>query len=164
MELERLTRKLEGLVKASKQGYKVRNLYEIMRQEDIWLQAYANIYSNKGALTKGIDDNTLDGMSKRRISNLINHLKEGTYKPKPVRRVNIPKQNGKLRPLGIPSGDDKLVQEVIRIITDSDFQSETGGVDFDDLPGGQAQSGTDQQHRTIDTVKDDNPDFLFDIA
>ena len=122
MELERLTRKLEGLVKASKQGYKVRNLYEIMRQEDIWLQAYANIYSNKGALTKGIDDNTLDGMSKRRISNLINHLKEGTYKPKPVRRVNIPKQNGKLRPLGIPSGDDKLVQEVIRIILESIYE------------------------------------------
>ena len=79
MELERLTRKLEGLVKASKQGYKVRNLYEIMRQEDIWLQAYANIYSNKGALTKGIDDNTLDGMSKRRISNLgfFNTVKYG---------------------------------------------------------------------------------------
>lgn len=122
MEFDRLSRKLEGLEKASTQGYKVRNLHEIMRQPEIWYEAYANIYSNKGAMTKGIDENTLDGMSKQRISNLINHVKEGTYKPKPVRRVYIPKKDGKKRPLGVPSGDDKLMQEVVRIILERVYE------------------------------------------
>ena len=122
MQFDRLIRKLEGLENASRQGYKVRNLYKIMHQEDIWYEAYANIYSNKGAMTKGIDDNTLDGMSQERITDIISRLKEGTYRPKPVKRVYIPKKNGKLRPLGIPSGDDKLVQEVIRIIIERIYE------------------------------------------
>jgi len=87
-----------------------------MYTPEIWQEAYANIYANKGAVTKGIDDNTLDGMSQKRINRIITMLKERKYKPKPVRRTYIPKKNGKLRPLGIPSGDEKLVQEVTRLI------------------------------------------------
>jgi RNA-directed DNA polymerase len=67
-------------------------------------------------MTKGIDDITLDGFSIERVSNIINSIKEKTYKPKPVRRAYIPKKDGKKRPLGVPSGDDKLVQAVIRIL------------------------------------------------
>lgn len=122
VEFDRLSRKLEGLEQASKNGYRVRNLNEIMRQPEIWYEAYANIYSNKGAMTRGIDEDTLDGMSKERINNIINPLKEETYKPKPVRRVYIPKKDGKKRPLGVPSGDDKLVQEVVRIILERIYE------------------------------------------
>ena len=68
--------------------------------------AYTNIYANNGAVTQGIDNNTLDGMCRDRIENLINLLKDGRFKPKPVRRVYIPKKNGKRRPLGVPTGDD----------------------------------------------------------
>lgn len=122
MLFDRLSRKLEGLERASKQGKKVRTLTRIMHLDEIWYEAYANIYANKGAMTKGIDDNTLDGMSKERITEIINSLKEGTYKPKPVRRVYIPKKDGKERPLGVPSGDDKLVQEVTRIILERIYE------------------------------------------
>ena len=87
MDFDRLNRKLEGLETASRKGNKVRNLHEIIRQPDIWYEVYANIYSNEGAMTKGIDKDTLDGMSEERISHLINRLKERTYNPKPVRRV-----------------------------------------------------------------------------
>jgi RNA-directed DNA polymerase len=90
---------------------------------EIWYEAYANIYSNKGAMTAGIDDDTLDGMSHRRINRIIKSLQEGTYKPKPVRRVYIPKRNGKLRPLGIPSGTDKMVQEVCKTILERVYES-----------------------------------------
>ena len=89
---------------------------------EIWYEAYANIYSNRGAMTAGGDDDTLDGMSHRRIKRIIKSLQEGTYKPRPVRRVYIPKRNGKLRPLGIPSGTDKMVQEVCKTILERIYE------------------------------------------
>ena len=116
MDFTKLNKKLEGIEKASINGYRVKNLHEIMRVPEIWQLAYANIYANQGAITKGIDEHTLDGFSMERVSNIINSLKDKSYKPKPVKRVYIPKKDGKKRPLGIPSGDDKLVQEVMRIL------------------------------------------------
>ena len=67
-------------------------------------------------MTEGSDGKTIDGMSLKRIENLIGALKDESYQPKPARRTYIPKKNGKMRPLGIPSFDDKLVQEVLRMI------------------------------------------------
>ena len=121
MQLNRLNRKLEGLEKASKNGHHAKDLYRMMYQPEIWQEAYANIYSNKGALTKGVDDVTLDGMSHERIGHIIEKLKAGKYRFRPVKRVYIPKKNGQ-RPLGIPSGDDKLVQEVARIILERIYE------------------------------------------
>lgn len=121
MQFDRLNRKLEGLEKASKNGHRVKDLYRMMYLPEIWQEAYANIYSNRGALTKGIDDVTLDGMSHERISGIIEKLKAERYRFKPVRRIHIPKKNGQ-RPLGIPSGDEKLVQEVARIILERIYE------------------------------------------
>ena len=64
--------------------------------------------------TQGIDNDTADGFSDFYVKELIQSLKDGTYKANPVRRGYIPKKNGKLRPLGIPSFRDKLLQEVVR--------------------------------------------------
>ena len=107
MLLERLEKRLENLSKVSIKGRRAKDVHRVMNLPEIWYEAYANIYSNKGAMTPGIDDDTLDGMSHRRINRIIDNLVNGTYEPKPVRRVYIPKRNGKLRPLGIPSGTDK---------------------------------------------------------
>jgi len=117
-----ITRKLEAIEQASRKGVRVKDLSRLMNHPDIWFQAYANIYANKGAVTKGVDDTTMDGFSEDRVLNLIKLLKEGLYRPKPVRRTYIPKVNGKLRPLGIPSGDDKLVEEVVRIILERIYE------------------------------------------
>lgn len=122
-DFEKLNRKLEGLEKAVKNGKKVRNLHEIMRCPELWQLAYANIYSNKGATTKGIDEDTLDGMSFERISELIDTLKSGEYHPKPVRRTYIPKRDGSKRPLGVPSGNDKLVQAVCKILLEYIYEN-----------------------------------------
>jgi len=103
-------------------GRKITKLHSVMNIREIWYEAYANIYSNKGAMTKGIDEDTLDGMSHKRIDKIINSLSEGTYRCKPVRRVYIPKRNGKLRPLGIPSGTDKMVQTVCKIILERIYE------------------------------------------
>ena len=91
-------------------------LYRYLLREDMYLLAYQKLYSNDGALTRGSDDDTADGFDLAYVHNLIDDLKNGTYVPKPVRRVYIAKRNGKLRPLGIPSFRDKLLQEAVRSI------------------------------------------------
>ena len=119
----RLIKKLEGIEKCSRQGHKVRNLFNIMTNNpELWLQAYANIYPNKGALTKGTDEVTVDGFCEDRVANTIKLLKEGKYWCKPSRRTYIHKANGKQRPLGIQSGDDKLVQEVARLLLERVYE------------------------------------------
>jgi len=66
---------------------------------EIWVRAYANIYANAGATTKGIDSVTQDGFSTERVTNLIGLIVSKRYRPKPVRRTEIPKGHGKTRPL-----------------------------------------------------------------
>jgi len=86
--------------------------------------AYQRIYAKAGNMTKGSDNSTIDEMSLSRIEQLIGTLRNETYQPNPSRRTYIPKKNGKKRPLGIPAFDDKLVQEVIRIILEAIFEKQ----------------------------------------
>ena len=83
------------------------------------LMAYQNIYANKGNMTAGTDGQTIDAMSLDRINRIIDSLKDEKYVPNPARRTYIPKKNGKLRPLGIPSIDDKLIQEAMKMILEA---------------------------------------------
>lgn len=121
---ERTIKALDGIRKCSiGNERKVRDLFEIIvKHPDLWMQAYANIRTNQGVVTKGTDDVTQDGFSDERVKNLIKLLKEGRYFPKPSKRILIPKGNGKWRPISIPSGDDKLVQEVVRIILETIYE------------------------------------------
>lgn len=116
-------KRLNSLGLIAKQGKRVNGLLRLLENPILWKQAYTNIASNKGACTKGVDDVTLDGFSEERVRKLVASIKEGTYSCKPVRRTYIPKKNGKLRPLGIPNGDDKLVQEVCRIILEQIYET-----------------------------------------
>jgi len=86
------------------------------------MTAYSNIYANKGAVTRGATTSTMDGFSEERVANLIALLKAERYRMTPVRSTYIPKANGQTRPLGIPSGDDKLVQEVVRMILEHSYE------------------------------------------
>jgi retron-type reverse transcriptase len=70
----------------------------------------------KGALTRGATANTLDGFSIERMTAIAERVGTGTYRFTPVRRVHIPKANGKTRPLGVPTADDKLVQGVVKLL------------------------------------------------
>jgi group II intron reverse transcriptase/maturase len=115
-------RRLEALGEISKQGKRLNGLFRLMESPLVWYEAYANIYSNEGAMTKGVDNTTLDGFSKERVESIVQRLREGRYRFKPTRRVYVPKKNGKKRPLGISSGDDKLVQEVVRMILEQIYE------------------------------------------
>ena len=75
-------------------------LYRYLLRPDIYFIAYQHLYSNKGAGTKGVNDDTADGFSEQYVTAIIEALRTGSYEPKPVRRTYIQKKNGKLRPLG----------------------------------------------------------------
>ncbi len=115
-------RRLEALGTISKQGKRINGLFRLLEDHVLWHEAYAHIYANKGALTPGVDGGTLDGFSEERVASIMTRLKKGTYRFQPTRRVYVPKKNGKKRPLGISSGDDKLVQEVVRIILERIYE------------------------------------------
>ncbi len=119
---ETVIKRLEALGNIAQQGKRLNGIFRLMEQPILWHEAYANIYANKGAMTPGADGKTLDGFSHERVTALIARLAEGTYRFQPVRRVYIPKRNGKKRPLGISSGDDKLVQEVVRMILERMYE------------------------------------------
>ena len=123
MQLNRLFKKLEGISDASEKGRKVKDLFKTMTNcKELWFEAYANIYSNQGAITKGVNENTLDGFSLQRVEEIIDKLKRKEYKFTPVRRIYIPKSNGKRRPLGIQVGDDKLIQEAVKILLERVYE------------------------------------------
>ncbi len=103
-------------------NYKYERLYRILFNEQMFHVAYQRIYAKQGNMTAGTDGRTVDQMSIQRIDNLIVALKDESYQPHPARRVYIPKKNGTKRPLGIPSFEDKLVQEVIRMILEAIYE------------------------------------------
>jgi group II intron reverse transcriptase/maturase len=115
-------KRLNAIPEVSKQGKRINGLFRLMEHQELWMMAYAKIHANAGASTPGVDGSSMDGFSEDRVENLIELLRENRYTPKPVRRVYIPKKDGRKRPLGIPSGDDKLVQEVVRMLLERIYE------------------------------------------
>ena len=97
-------------------------LYKLLYNKELYLLAYAKLYPNSGAMTKGSTNETVDGMSIKKIEKLIDDIRHERYKWTATRRVYIPKKNGKQRPLGIPTWSDKLLQEVIRMILEAYYE------------------------------------------
>jgi group II intron reverse transcriptase/maturase len=97
-------------------------LYRQLFNPNLYLLAYGRIYANQGAMTPGACGETADGMSEAKIGRIIEALRHERYRFRPVRRVHIPKPNGKTRPLGLPSWSDKLVGEVIRLLLEAYYE------------------------------------------
>ena len=97
-------------------------LYRYLLREDVYIAAFQNLYANDGALTPGINDDTASGFGMEYIRDIIEELRNGTYRPTPVKRVYIPKKNGKFRPLGLPPFRDKLLQEVVRMYLEAIYE------------------------------------------
>ena len=110
--------------KASVKGYTFERLYRNLYNPDFYLLAYKNIAASPGSMTTGADGLSIDNMSMARINKIIKSLKDQTYQPNPARRTYIAKKNNpaKQRPLGIPSTNDKLVQEIIRMLLEAIYE------------------------------------------
>lgn len=95
-----------------------KDLYRLLYKEDLYITAYEKIKGNKGALTSGADNKTLDGFGADIISNIIERMRKGTYQFKPA----IKPGRKETRSLGIPSLEDKIVQEMLRMILEAIFE------------------------------------------
>src|SRR6202167_52666 len=113
---------LEVLRERGRRGLPCDELYRQMFNKDLYLLAYGNIYSNQGAMTPGASEETADGMSEKKIDQIIELMRHERFRFAPARRIYIPKKNGKLRPLGLPSWSDKLVGEVIRLLLEAYYE------------------------------------------
>ena len=89
---------------------------------EVYKKAYEKMKSKPGNMTPGSNGNTLDGMSLKRLENLRNSIMDWTFEFKPTRRIYIPKANGKMRPLGIPSTMNKLLQTVLKDLIEPDLE------------------------------------------
>lgn len=126
--MEKSERVLKALSDHSQSSdYKYERLYRYLFSEEMFAVAYQRIYAKQGNMTPGTDGKTIDEMSPERIERLIVSLKDESYQPHPARRVYIPKKNGKKRPLGIPSFEDKLVQEVVRLLLEAIYEGHFEG-------------------------------------
>ena len=105
-----------------RKGLPCNELYRQMFNRNLYLLAYGRIYANHGAMTPGADAETADGMSEDKIDQIIEAMRHERYRFRPARRVYIPKKNGKLRPLGLPSWSDKLVGEVVRLLLEAYYE------------------------------------------
>ncbi len=104
-------------------GLPLEDVYRQLFNPNLYLLAYGRISTNQGALTKGVTEETADGMSMETIHRIIGLLREEKYRWTPARRVYIEKKGStKKRPLGIPTWSDKLVQEVVRLILEAYYE------------------------------------------
>jgi len=105
-----------------KDGKFLDGVYRQLFNPELYYRAYGRLYRNAGAMTPGATEETVDGMSPEKILGIIELLRNERYQWTPVRRVLIPKANGKTRPLGIPTWSDKMLQEVMRSLMDAYYE------------------------------------------
>src|SRR5260370_8057731 len=107
---------LSVLRERGRKGLPFTQLYRQLFNKDLYLLAYGNIYSNQGAMRPGASAETADGMSEDKIDQVIELMRHERYRFAPARRIWIPKKNGKLRPLGLPSSSHNLVAMLLRLL------------------------------------------------
>src|SRR5947199_9819207 len=105
-----------------KRGVPVDDLYRQLYNPHLYLRAYGRISANDGAMTRGSTEETTEAMSIEKIGKIIDDLRHERYRWTPVRRTFVPKKNGKMRALGLPTWSDKLLQEVIRSLLEAYYE------------------------------------------
>src|SRR5258708_19557492 len=117
MRMQNASQILQAIRKLGEKRLPLTRVYRCLINEDLFLTAYAKIYKNQGILTPGTENDTADDMSMERIRAIIGTLRNETFKFRPSRRINIPKNNATgTRPLHLPNSPQKLIQKILRMI------------------------------------------------
>ena len=162
LEYYDLQETFDKLYAESKQGELFTNLMELISSGDNIRLAYRNIKRNAGSITSGTDRKTIKDIEKLSAEKLVEIIRNKFrfYKPKPVRRVEIPKPNGKMRPLGIPTIIDRIVQQcilqVLEPICEAKFHERNNGF----RPNRSAENALAQCYKMIQVQ---NLHFVVDI-
>ena len=139
---------IEIVKSRGERGLPLNRVYRMIRHQDLFLAAYGKLYANQGATTPGTNPkDTVDGMSLQRIERIIAQLEAGTYQWTPVKRVYIDKKKGGQRALGLPGWNDKLLQEVIRLILEAYYEPQFA----DNSHGFRPNRGC---HTALQTIRD----------
>jgi RNA-directed DNA polymerase len=124
-KVRRLQRKLWAAAKQS-EGRRFHALYDRIHRSDVLWEAWERVKANRGAA--GVDRVTLvaveDYGARRMLDELARDLRAGIYRPAPVRRVEIPKPDGRTRPLGIPTVRDRVCQQAAKIVLEPVFEAD----------------------------------------
>ena len=134
-------------------GLHLEDVYRQLFNPALYLEAYARIARNDGAMTSGVTRETVDGMSQRKIETIIEQVRHERFRWTPVRRVYIAKSNGTKRPLGIPTWSDKLLQEVMRRLLDAYYEPQFSDLSHGFRPGRGCHTALDQIYRFWKGVK-----------
>ena len=144
----------DKLYAESVSGRQFRNLVELIQRPENIMLAYRNLRKNSGSKTAGVDKKTISDLNKWSDKKLVNHVqrKLDWYVPNAVRRVEIPKDNGKKRPLGIPTIMDRLIQQcilqVLEPICEAKFFKRSNGF----RPTHSAENAIAQAERMIQNI------------
>jgi group II intron reverse transcriptase/maturase len=139
---------LDVLRERGRKGLPLEGIYRQLFNPQLYLLAYGRIYSNKGAMTPGPDAETAEGMSMGKIERIIAQVREERYRFGPVRRLYIPKKDGKQRPLGLPSWSDKLLGEVIRLLLEAYYEPQFSDYSHGYRPGRGCHTALSEVART----------------
>lgn len=143
-------KRLDTISLLSKEGKKINGLFRLMENKELWKQAYKNISSNDGAVTRGNDNITMGGFFYPRIDRIIGRLQKRQYKFKPVSRTNVSNGNGKIM---LINGDDKLVQEVVKIILERIYEPVFSNFSYGFRTGRSRHTALEQVRRSWTGVK-----------
>ena len=127
------------------------DLFNLVHHPGFLLVAWEHVVHNKGARTAGIDGVTVrqiiqSGRVGAFLARIATALKDGTYRPSPVRRVLIPKPGGKSRPLGIPTLVDRVVQQSLRMVLEPIFEADFLPVSYGFRPRRRAHDAVAEIH------------------
>jgi RNA-directed DNA polymerase len=127
------------------------DLFNLVSHPNYLLVAWEHVARNKGARTAGIDGVTVRQIAERGevgafLAGIAASLRDGTYRPSPVRRVLIPKPGGKSRPLGIPTVTDRVVQQSLRMVLEPIFEADFLPVSYGFRPKRRAHDAVAEIH------------------
>lgn len=153
MQANTVQRRLESLASLSKAGKRVNGLSRLLPTRIMMDNSVNRTRSNHGSATPGVDGETLDGLSIERINGWVHRMADGSYRAQPVKRVYIPKANGKQRPLGIPTYADRLIQNAQREILQRIYEPVFSGWSCGFRPGRSCHTALDQVQRVWSATK-----------